>query len=119
MQFTAYQILTPLVSFVAIAYAWNLVLRQRKTIWEATLWTIFWGVIGAIAIFPDFIDFFTAVTGIERRENAVMVTFIGVFAFIIFYLIMRLEEMEQRQTRMIRKLALRDVSSKPRKGEEK
>ena len=109
MDLTAYQIVTPLISCIAIAYAWNLVPRHRKTIWEAILWTVFWGAIAYIALFPDSIDYLTAVTGIEKRENAVMVTFLGVLSFIVFYLIVRLEEMEQRHTKIIRKLALRDL----------
>ena len=48
---TVYQIVTPLLSLLAILYAWNLVMRQKKTIWEALLWTLFWGAIAAIAIF--------------------------------------------------------------------
>ena len=59
--------------------------------------------------FPDSIDYLTAATGIQKRENAVMVTFLGILSFIVFYLIVRLEEMEQRHTKIIRKLALRDL----------
>ncbi|MCA9370601.1 MAG: DUF2304 domain-containing protein [Candidatus Peregrinibacteria bacterium] len=112
MQFTAYQIVTPLISFIAVTYAWNLVLRQRKTIWEAILWSMFWGTIAYIALFPDALDYLTAATGIKDRENAVVVTFLGIISFILFYLIIRIEEMEQRQTRVIRKLALKDLDKK-------
>lgn len=114
MDFTAYQIVTPLISFVAVTYAWNLVFRQKKTIWEALLWTIFWGAIAMIAMYPNSIDYLTAITGIKDRENAVMVTSLGILFFIVFYLVIRLENMEQRQTRVIRKLALKDVD-KPKK----
>ena len=109
MEFTAYQIFAPLVSFVAIAYAWNLVFRQKKTVWEAFLWTIFWGAISFIALEPGSIDYITKITGIKDRENAVMVTFLGILFFLVFYLIIRLEELEQRQTKIIRKVALRDA----------
>ena len=34
MELTAYQIITPLAGFIAIAYAWNLVFRQKKTLWK-------------------------------------------------------------------------------------
>lgn len=106
MNFTAYQIIAPLVAFVAVVYAWNLVFRQKKTVWEALLWTVFWSAIGYIAIEPDSITYLTRATGIKDRENAVLVTFLGILFFIVFYLIMRLEELEQRQTRLIRKMAL-------------
>ena len=109
MTANAYQILTPLISFLAIAYAWNLALRHRKTIWEAILWTLFWGAIALIAIFPTYIDYLKLVIGVQKRENAVMVTVLGVLSFMVFYLIIRIEELEQRQTRLIRKIALKDV----------
>ena len=112
MEFTAYQIVTPLVSIVALLYAWNLVIRQKKTLWEALLWTVFWGAIAYIALFPDALDYLTAATGIQKRENAVIVTFLGILSFIMFYIIIRIEEMEQRQTRVIRKLALKDIDKK-------
>jgi len=107
MDYTAYQVIAPLVSFVAVLYAWSLVFRQKKTVWEAILWTFFWAAIAYIAIVPDSITYLTKVTGIKDRENAVLVTFLGILFFIVFYLVMRLEELEQRQTRMIRKMALR------------
>jgi hypothetical protein len=105
---TPYQIIAPLVAFTAILYAWNLVMRRKKTIWEATLWTIFWGAIAYIAVEPDAIDYLTVATGIQKRENAVLVTFLGLLFFIVFYLVMRLEELEQRHTRLVRKIALHD-----------
>ena len=112
MELTAYQIFAPLVSFVAISYAWNLVYRQKKTVWEAFLWTVFWGAIAYIALEPGSIDFLTRATGIKDRENAVMVTFLGILFFLVFYIIIRLEELEQRQTKIIRKVALRDAELK-------
>lgn len=112
MEFTAYQIITPLAGFVAIAYAWNLVFRQKKTIWEAILWTVFWGSIIAIAVYPESLDYLSKFTGIKDRENAVLVTTLAVVLFIVFYLIVRIEALEQRQTRVIRKLALKDLNKK-------
>jgi len=112
MFLTPYQIVAPLVCLVAIAYAWSLVSRQKKTIAEATLWTVFWGLIAAIALFPDTIDYLTTATGIKDRENAVVVTFLGILFFIVFYLVMRVEELEQRQTRMVRKIALKDMNKR-------
>ncbi len=84
-------------------------MRQKKTMWEGILWTLFWGLVALIAIFPGVMDWVTKVTGIKDRENAVFITFFGVLFFVVFYLVMRLEELEQRQTRIVRKIALRDA----------
>lgn len=106
---TPYQILAPAASIIAILYAWSLVFRKKKTIWEASLWTLFWVGIALIALFPDFIGYLTTLTGVKDRENAVFITSIGILFFIVFYLVIRLEELEQRQTRIVRKMALKDI----------
>ncbi len=109
MTLTPYQIVTPVISLTAILYAWNLVMRQKKTVWEACFWTVFWGAIAAIAMFPQFLTYLSSVTGIENRENAVIFTFLGILFFMIFYMIIRLEELEQRHARMVREIALREA----------
>ena len=109
---TPYQIVVPLICLVAILYAWNFVMRQKKTIWEASLWTLFWGGIAAFAMFPELLDHLTRVTGIKSRENAFLVTVLGILIFVVFYLVIRIEELEQRQTRMIRKVGLREAGLK-------
>jgi len=107
MNITFYQVLAPLASLLAILYAWSLVFRQKKTIWEAILWTFFWLGIALLALFPDSIEYLKHITGVKDRENAVFVTSIGILFFIVFYLVVRLESLEQRQTRIVRKVALK------------
>lgn len=109
MSLTPYQIVVPLLSLLPIVYAWNLVLRQKKTLWEALLWTVFWCGIGIIALYPGLLSYLTAITGIKDQVNAVFVTSIGILFFLAFYIIVRLEELSQRQTRLIREMALRDA----------
>lgn len=109
MMITPYQIIVPLVALVAIVYVWNLVMRRRKTVWEAILWCVFWGTIAYIAIDPNSIEYITIATGIQDRESAVLSTFLGILFFIVFYMVMRLEALEQRQTRLVRKMALKDL----------
>ena len=120
MTLSPYQIVAPLISFTAILYAWNLVMRQKKTIWEACFWTLFWGAIAAIALFPNFLVYLSAVTGIVNHENAVVVTFLGLLFFMVFYMIIRIEELEQRHTKIIRELGLREagLEEKGKEGKE-
>ena len=109
MPLTPYQVIVPIASLIAIAYAWNLAMRQRKTLWEAGLWTLFWGALAFIAFFPNFLTYLSIVTGIRDQENAVVVTFLGILFFIVFSLVVRIEELEQRYVKVIRALALRDA----------
>lgn len=114
---TPYQILAPIAALLAILYAWSLVSRQQKTLWEAGVWTVFWGAVAALALFPDLMNYLTHVTGVQNRENAVFVTSIGMLFFIVFYLVMRLESLEQRQTRIVQKMALNTLNGKEKNGE--
>lgn len=107
--FTPYQVVVPLFSFLMVAYAWNLVLRQKKTIWEGILWTLFWSAIAYISLVPSSLQYLSSITGIKKNENAATITAIGVLFFIVFYVIIRLEEMEQRVTRVVRDRALKDA----------
>lgn len=109
MLLTPYQIVVPLLSLIALLYAWNLVLRQKKTVWEALLWTLFWGVIAFIALKPGILTYLSAITGIKDQVNAIFVTSIGILFFMVFYIVIRMEEMNHRQTRLIRSLALREA----------
>ncbi|MFA6039737.1 MAG: DUF2304 domain-containing protein [Candidatus Peribacteraceae bacterium] len=109
MRLTPYQIITPLISAVAIFYAWNLVLRRKKSVLEAGLWTIFWGAITLMALYPNLLSYLSAITGIENQENAVIVTFLGILFFMVFYLVVRLEELEQKHAKLVRHLALREA----------
>lgn len=109
MSLTPYQIVVPLLALVALVYAWNLVLRQKKTVWEALLWTVFWGVIAFIALEPGVLSYLSAATGIKSQVNAIIVTSIGILFFMVFYMVIRMEELNHRQTRLIRAIALRDA----------
>lgn len=109
MPLTPYQIIVPLLSLLALVYAWNLVLRQKKTLWEAVLWTVFWGAIAGIALEPGVLSYLSAATGIKDQVNAIIVTSIGILFFLVFFVVMRIEELHQRQVRLIRMLALKEA----------
>jgi hypothetical protein len=119
MPLTPYQIVVPLLSLLAMVYAWNLVLRQKKTIWEAVLWTIFWGVIAGIAFEPSVLSYVSAITGIKDQVNAIIVTSIGILFFLVFYIVIRMEEMNQKQSRLVRMLALREAGLGEKEPKEK
>lgn len=112
---TPYQIIVPVLSLLAVLYAWNLARRQKKTVWEAVLWTLFWGVIATVALYPNLVSYLSLVTGIKSQENAVVFTSVGILFFMMFYLIIRIEELEQRQTKMIRSVALREAGLEDKK----
>lgn len=106
---TPYIVVTPIVALFFIVYAWNHVFRGTKTIWEAFLWTVFWGSVAVIVLFPEWISFLTKWTGIKDQENAVFAIAIGILFFIVFQLIVRMERMQKRITELVRHEALEDA----------
>lgn len=106
---TPYQIIASFISLLAVLYVWSLVVKQKKTVWEACLWMLFWVSIAVIALFPSVLNYLAFVMGFKDRQNALLISFLGIFSFIIFGLIVRLEELEQRQTKLTRSLALKDA----------
>ena len=113
---TPYQIIVPVLSLVAILYAWSLFKRDRKTLWEALLWTLFWGAIAVVALFPGLLTYLTIATGIRSQVNAVIVTAIGILMFLVFSIIVRLEELSQRYAKIMRILAIRDADLEEKDG---
>jgi hypothetical protein len=110
IEVTPYQLVVPFFSLVLILYAWSLVMRQKKTIWEGILWTVFWSAIAYIAFVPSSLQYLSSITGIKKNENAATITAIGIL-FFVFYMIMRIEELEQRLTKVIREKALGDAQN--------
>ena len=106
---TPYQIIVPLAALLMVAYAWNLVVRQKKTIWEGCLWTLFWCTIGYVAVEPRSLQVLSSITGIKRNEYAAVFTAIVILFFIVFYMILRIEALEQRIVKITRERALKDA----------
>lgn len=109
MTLTPYQIVVPVLCFFAILYAWSLFKRDKKTLWEVVLWMLFWGALACIALFPRLLTYLTIATGIRSQVNAVIVTAIGVLTFLVFSIIVRLEELSNRYAKIMRALALKDA----------
>jgi hypothetical protein len=106
---TPYQVIVPLLSALAIAYAWNLTRRGKKSPWEATLWTLFWGGLALIALAPSILGYLTFITGIRDQVNAILITLIGILFFLVFNLLVRIEDLSHRHTQLSREVALRDA----------
>jgi hypothetical protein len=119
MTLTPYQIAVPLLALLAMAYAWNLVMRQKKTIWEAALWTLFWGGVAFVALEPGVLTYLSVITGVKNQVNAFFATAIGILFFLMFYIIVRMEELNQRQNKLVRMLSLKQsgLDDKSKKSE--
>jgi hypothetical protein len=106
MNFTLYQIITPIISCLAIMYVWSLTLRGLKRTWSAVLWSFFWVCLTLLAWRPAFIDSLMIFTGVRDRVNAIFVTGIGILFLLVFYVITRLEIIQRKQYKLVQKIAL-------------
>lgn len=106
---TPYRVVVPLIALFFILYAWSHVVRRTKTIWEAMLWTLFWSGVGIVVLFPRWISFLTAWTGIRGQANAVFAITLGVLLFIVFHMLIRIEKIQKRITDLVRHEALEDA----------
>ena len=68
---TPYRVVVPLIALCMVLYAWSHVFRGTKTIWEAMLWTFFWGGVCIVVLFPAWISVLTTWTGIRNEANAI------------------------------------------------
>jgi len=112
IEITPYRVAVPLVALFFIVYAWNHVIRGTKTLWEVGLWTLFWGGVTLIVLFPSWIGFIAAWTGFKDQENAVFSIMIGILFFMVFLIIMKIEKMQKRVTDIVRNRALEDAGLK-------
>lgn len=105
-----YQILTPLIAFVAILYALSHAARRKKTLLETLLWLVFWGVIALWAVFPSTFGAVGRFLGFKDYENAIIVSVVGVLCFIVFRIVMKIEDLDAKITEIVRERALDDPS---------
>jgi len=106
---TPYKVVVPLIAIFFVLYAWNHVLRGTKTVWEALLWTLFWGSVCIVVLFPAWISLLTAWTGIKGQANAVFAIVLGIILFIIFHILVRLEKIQHRITTLAQQEALENA----------
>ena len=109
LTFTPYRVVVPLIAFFMIVYAWNHVLRGTKTIWEAMLWTLFWGGVCIVVLFPNWISLLTTWTGIRDQANAVFAITLGIILFVVFHILVRIENLQKQIIDIVRHEGLEDA----------
>ena len=108
----ASKVFSILLGAIAIAKSYVDFRSRLESVQMFLFWTITWLVIIIVALFPGLIALLLNAFGAFGREQAGLGTFFGmaiVFLFFIVYRIyVKIERMEQKLTRTIQELALRD-----------
>lgn len=108
MNLHVYQIAVPIFSLLMMAYAFSLFKRGKKSIKELIVWGLFWGIIAIIAFYPEITNVIAKISGIQDNINAVVFFAFVLLFFIIFKLVIAIENLEQRITSIVRNKALED-----------
>ncbi|MBX2817429.1 MAG: DUF2304 domain-containing protein [Saprospiraceae bacterium] len=99
-----------LVLLLAITFMINVIrqYRSRKRLIGSTIiWVVFWVVISALAIMPDFISINIAeLLGFHSNINAVIFVALGFLYVFMFYTTAVVERLERQVTEIVRKLAI-------------
>lgn len=110
--FSLYQLLVPLFAAVMLLKSLSQFNRKQKTAREFIAVAIFWILISLIALFPRiFIDKVALFLGIRSGINALFF-----FGFVmLFYMAFRLfivsEEQEEKTTKIVRNIALKNFEN--------
>lgn len=75
---------------------------------ELTIWTIFWLLVGLVAIAPKKTDAIAQWLGVERGADLLVYISIMVLFFIVFKIIVKLEKIDRDITKVVRQTALKN-----------
>jgi hypothetical protein len=102
-----YQIIVSLLALFMLGYAINQFRRAKKTKKELLIWFIFWGTLLYFALFPAQTKVFAKITGFQDNVNAIIFISLGILFFAVFKIVVALERIEQKLTKIIRREALK------------
>ncbi len=111
--FEVYQILVPLIAFLAISLTVMSHLRGQNTLFESFFWVLLWLGIAVVAIIPDeFTNALSRALGIKDNVNAII--FIGLAAsfFIHFKTFSVIKQQNHVITELVRKISLSQLDKK-------
>ncbi|MFA7653551.1 MAG: DUF2304 family protein [Candidatus Magasanikbacteria bacterium] len=77
-------------------------------------WLIFWMLVGVVAFEPDSTMYFAHLLGVGRGADAVVYLALALLFFLFFKLMVKVERMDKKITKIIRGMALENKKSEVR-----
>jgi small membrane protein len=74
---------------------------------EAIFWLLFWALAILATLFPEFIVWISAISGVERGVDLVVYSTMILLAYLIFRLYAKLRHTEKNITKIIRTIAIK------------
>jgi len=83
--------------------------KQEITLREFILWMAFWLVVAIAALLPKTADIVANFFGVERGSNlAVYISIITIF-YLLFNIMVKLQEIEKNMTKIVRNAAIKET----------
>jgi len=76
------------------------------------MWTVFWILAGIVVITPNSTSYFAKFLGIGRGADLVVYLALVSLFFIIFRLMIKIEQMNRNMTKIVRKVTLDEIRKK-------
>jgi hypothetical protein len=99
----------------AVGFIINTWRRERAgelTRLGAIVWSVLWGAVGVVALFPGLASWLASTIGVGRGADAVLYLSIIVLFWLIFRLAIRQRQQERELTKLVRALALKELGEK-------
>ncbi|MCD5383027.1 DUF2304 family protein [Candidatus Gracilibacteria bacterium] len=103
-----YKIIIPVIALIFVLRGIFLWLKGKKTWREIIFWTFFWGFFGFLGAYPQSIEIFAQITGIQDSVKAFFLLIIMILFFIILHMFMKIEKLDRDLTKIIRKFSIED-----------
>jgi len=75
----------------------------------AIVWSVLWGAVGVVALFPGLASWLAATVGVGRGADAVLYLSVIVLFWLVFRLALRQRQQERELTKLVRALALKEL----------
>jgi len=112
MNFEIYQIIVILITIIFLGKAISHFLRKEQTIRETITVFAFWIGVNVFTLFPDTFDKVISYLGFSDYINAIIFFALVVLFYIVFQLILAIDNLQKEISRLVRALALKDDKEK-------
>lgn len=102
------QFLIVAFSVFAIARTFRQFRKGKLTLAFLFLWIFFWVIVGVVVVLPQTTDTLARFVGVGRGVDAIMYVSIIALFYMVFRLLVRIEEVEREITKLVRTLAIEE-----------
>lgn len=107
---TLIQILLVVFALFAITKTFRQFKKGKLTLAFLFAWIAFWVIVGVVVVLPKTTDILARFVGVGRGVDAIMYVSILALFYAVFRLVVRIEEVEREITKLVRTLAIGEVT---------